>query len=74
MYKVNINIDKAKDLAYVDPGSDFYDDLTTTEWDYFGYEDKEPIRESIFNQISNLSYNHYGKFETQTEVEFIFLY
>ena len=63
MYK--ITVDWYENYCQINPKSDFFEDLYVTMWKGCS---KEEVEKSIYEQLSNLHTNHYGKFEEQTEV------
>lgn len=64
MYKVTVNW--YENYCQIDESSDFYDELQQIGPIY--KTSKENVETQIYNLISNLPSNHYGKFEDQTEV------
>jgi hypothetical protein len=65
MYKVTVNW--YENYCQIDESSDFYDELFNKIGPIYNTS-KEDVETQIYNLISNLPSNHYGKFEDQTEV------
>ena len=70
MYKVIINW--YGNICKIDPESDFNSDLCKK----FPLENKsqEEVDNIIYDILDNLSYNHYGLFSQQTEINHIIIY
>lgn len=70
MYKVIINW--YDNYCQIDKDSDFYDRLKSL----FPIQGKseEEVDELVYDRIDNISYNHYGLFSQQTEVEHRIMY
>ena len=70
MYKVTVNW--YGNMCRLDPKSDFNPDL----YHKFPLENKseEEVDNIIYDVLDNLSYNHYGLFSQQTEINHIIIY
>ena len=70
MYKVIINW--YDNYCQIDEDSDFYEDIFRLTGPIY-QASKEDVEAKIYNLLSNLKGNHYGKLEEQTQILHKFL-